>query len=68
MKRLAFIKCDNGFKRLMYVKTDKHGGLTKKADMDLKFELKKNGKHDSLEITYIDHMVDEVEAMLYNKK
>lgn len=65
MKRLAFVKCDNGFKRLMYVKTDKHGGMTEKANEKLKWELKKNGKYDELEITYIDNMVDEVESMLY---
>ena len=67
MKRLAFVKCGNGFKKLLYLKTGKHGGMTEKQDIELKRELNKNGKYEALEITYIDDMVDEVEAMLYKK-
>ena len=68
MKRLAFIKCDNGFKRLIYLNTGKHGGMTKKQDIELKKEIRKNGTYDNLEITYIDMMVNEIESMLYIKK
>lgn len=65
MRRLAFIKCDNGFKKLLYLKTGIDGGMTQKQDIELHKELNKNGKFEALEITYIDHMVNEVESMLY---
>jgi len=64
MKRLIFVKCDNGFKRLMYANTDKHGGLTKKADKDLKIELSLNGAYEDLEITYIDTLpISDIESI-----
>jgi len=65
MKRLAFVKCDNGFKKLLYLETGKHGGMTKKQNDKLHFELIKNGKYDNLEVIYIDHMINEIEDMLY---
>ena len=68
MKRLAFIRCDNGFKRLLYLTTNKHGGMTKKQDIELKKEIMKNGTYNNLEIIYIDMMVNEIESMLYIKK
>ena len=67
MKRLAFVRCDNGFKRLLYLDTVKYGGMTKKQDIELKKEIRKNGTYDNLEITYIDNMVNEIESMLYIK-
>ncbi len=67
MLRLAFVKCDNGFKRLIYLKTNKHKGMTLKQDIELKKEIRKNGVYNNLEITYIDTMVNEVENMLYIK-
>lgn len=65
MRKLAFVKCGNGFKGLLYLKTNKCGGMTKKQSIELNRELLKHGKFKSLEITYIDHMVDEIESMLY---
>ena len=38
MRRLVFIKCDNGFKKVRYVSTGEYGGMTIKADKDLKRE------------------------------
>ena len=68
MKRLVFVKCDNGFKRVMYVNVDKHGGMTVKADAKLKCELNKNGTFDALEVTYIDSLpVNDIENIIYNK-
>jgi len=68
MKRLAFIRCDNGFRRLIYLDTNKYGSMLKKQDIELKKEIRKNGNYDNLEVTYIDTMVNEVENMLYLKK
>ena len=69
MKRLAFVRCDNGFKGLLYLRTSKKDGcMTKSQDIELHKKLSENGKHQSLQITYIDHMVDEVESMLYTKE
>jgi len=68
MSRLAFVKCDNGFKELLYLRTNKYGGMTKRQNQELEHILRKNGKYEALEITYIDRMVDEVESMLYMVK
>jgi len=69
MRRLAFVKCDNGFKGLLYLRTSKkYGGMTKSQDAELHQKLLKNGKYKSLQITYIDHMTDQVESMLYKKE
>ena len=66
MNRLVFIKCDNGFKEVRYVNVGKHGGLTKKADKDLKCELSLNGTYKALEIVYIDTLpVSDIESIIY---
>jgi len=68
VKRLVFIKCDNGFKNVRYVNIGKHGGMTKKADRDLKCELSLNGTYEALEIVYIDTLpVSDIESIIYNK-
>jgi len=67
MRRLVFIKCDNGFKGVRYVNVGKHGGMTKKADKDLKNELSLNGTYEALEITYIDTLpINDIESIIYN--
>ena len=66
MQRLIFVKCDNGFKSVRYVNVGKHGGLTKKADKDLKIELSLNGTYEALEIVYIDTLpVSDIESIIY---
>ena len=64
MKRLIFVKCDNGFKSVRYVNVGKHGGLTKKSDKDLKIELSLNGAYEDLDIVYIDTLpVSDIESI-----
>ena len=66
MKRLAYIKCDNGFKRLLYLSQDKLGGMTEKQNAKLEKELLKNGEYESLKITYLDSLcVSMIDKMIF---
>lgn len=69
MKRLAYIKCDNGFKRVLYLSQDKLGGMTKKQNTKLEKELFKNGEYEILQITYLDGVpIDRIDEMIYIKR
>ena len=69
MKRLAYVKCDNGFKRVIYLSQDKLGGMTEKQDVALEKELLRNGKYKILQVTYLDGIpIDQIDEMIYIKK
>ena len=69
MKRLAYVKCDNGFKRVIYLSQGKLGGTTEKQDVALEKELLRNGKYKILQITYLDGIpIDQIDEMIYIKK
>jgi len=68
MKRLAYVKCDNGFKRVLYLSQDKHGGMTEMQERKLNQMLFENGKYEVLQITYLDKIsVDQIDEMIYIK-
>lgn len=69
MKRLAYVMCDNGFKRVLYLSQNKRGGMTKKQDAKLNKEVLLNGKYEILQITYLDTIpVDRIDEMIYIRK
>ena len=69
MKRLAYVKCDNGFKRVIYLSQDKLGGMTEKQNAELEKELLRNGEYKILQITYLDGIpIDRIDEMIYIKK